>query len=65
KKSRENILAKIQPKVVEVKPEQPPTTSDKKLVALSAAIASYIQSKPSSQTSLSPWVLSGRIGNAR
>lgn len=64
KKSREHVLAKIQPKV-EVKPEQPPATSDKKLVALSAAIASYIQSKPSPQSSLSPWVLSGRIGNAR
>ncbi|MCS7098521.1 MAG: acetyl-CoA carboxylase biotin carboxylase subunit [Candidatus Methanomethyliaceae archaeon] len=64
KKSRENVLAKIQPKPSpEIKPESP--ALDKKLVALTAAIASYVQSKPSTSSSINPWVLSGRMGNAR
>ncbi|MCQ5340699.1 MAG: acetyl-CoA carboxylase biotin carboxylase subunit [Candidatus Methanomethylicia archaeon] len=67
RKSRENILARLQPqKPVEAKPiEAKGASLDKKTVAIAAAIASYIQSKPSTSSSINPWVLSGRIGNAR
>ncbi|NHV60390.1 MAG: acetyl-CoA carboxylase biotin carboxylase subunit [Candidatus Verstraetearchaeota archaeon] len=67
RKSRANVLSKIQPKAEEA-PQQPQAgaaVTDKKTVALAAAIASYIQSKPMRQPVSSGWVLSGRLRSAR
>jgi pyruvate carboxylase subunit A len=62
RKSKANILSKIQPKQ-----EEAPSggVSDKKTVALAAAIASYINSKPQRQPVSSGWVISDRMKNSR
>jgi pyruvate carboxylase subunit A len=64
RKSKENVLAKIAPKATEAGAAGGPVT-DKKTVALAAAIASYIQSKPQRQPVTSGWTVSGRVKSAR
>jgi len=65
RKSRENVLAKIAPKAVEAGAAASGPVTDKKTVALAAAIASYIQSKPQRQPVTSGWTVSGRVKSAR
>lgn len=67
RKSRANVLSKIQPPKAEEaqQPQAGTAVTDKKTVALAAAIASYIQSKPTRQPVSSGWVLSGRLRSAR
>jgi len=62
RKSKANVLSKIQPK------QEDATSggvSDKKTVALAAAIASYINSKPQRQPVSSGWVISDRMKNSK
>jgi acetyl/propionyl-CoA carboxylase alpha subunit len=62
RKGKANILSRIEPKQ-----EDPSgaSVSDKKTVALAAAIASYINSKPQSQPTSNGWVISDRVRNSR
>jgi pyruvate carboxylase subunit A len=62
RKSRVNVLSRIQPKQEE---SASGGVSDKKTVALAAAIASYINSKPQRQPVSSGWVISDRMKNSR
>uniref|UniRef100_A0A7C3J207 Acetyl-CoA carboxylase biotin carboxylase subunit n=1 Tax=Candidatus Methanomethylicus mesodigestus TaxID=1867258 RepID=A0A7C3J207_9CREN len=64
RKSKENVLAKLEAKPAEAA-QAGATVTDKKTVALAAAIASYIQSKPQRQPVSSGWVVSGRVKSAR
>jgi pyruvate carboxylase subunit A len=64
RKSKVNVLSKIQPRTEEVA-HAGGAVADKKTVAIAAAIASYIQSKPQRQLVSSGWVISDRVKNAR
>lgn len=59
RRSKEGVLGRVGCK------EGPPAVSDKKTVALAAAIASYINSKPQRQPTTNGWILSDRIRNSR
>jgi pyruvate carboxylase subunit A len=65
KKSKENVLAKLAAKPAEAPAAAGAPVTDKKTVALAAAIASYINSKPQRQPVSSGWVISGRVKSAR
>ncbi|MGA2572579.1 MAG: acetyl-CoA carboxylase biotin carboxylase subunit [Candidatus Methanomethylicaceae archaeon] len=62
RKGKANILSRI-----EAKQENPSgaSVSDKKTVALAAAIASYINGKPQRQPTSNGWVISDRVRNSR
>ncbi len=65
RKSKENVLAKLAAKPAEAPAPAGAPVTDKKTVALAAAIASYINSKPQRQPVSSGWVISGRVKSAR
>jgi pyruvate carboxylase subunit A len=65
RKSKANILSKIQPRAEEAQSATDGLMIDKKTVALAAAIASYIQSKPQRQPASNGWVISDRLKNSR
>jgi pyruvate carboxylase subunit A len=62
-KSKDGILSKLQTSGQQKTSGSP--VSDRKTVALAAAIASYINSKPQRQAASSGWVISDRIKNTR
>ncbi|MDD1776058.1 MAG: hypothetical protein LUP94_01735, partial [Candidatus Methanomethylicus sp.] len=65
RKSKENVLAKMAAKKEESVATPASAITDRKTVALAAAIASYINSKPQRGPVNSGWVVSGRVKSAR
>jgi pyruvate carboxylase subunit A len=65
RKGKDNVLSKLAAKPAEATPASSAAVTDKKTVALAAAIASYINSKPQRQPVSSGWVVSGRVKSVR
>jgi len=65
KKSKANVLSRIQPKAETSAAQAGSPVTDKKTVAIAAAISAYINSKPQQQPVGSGWVVSGRTRSAR